>query len=112
MSKNTIHILTIVETRIFIQHNEIQHAKYNIYEYMRANRLINAGGGVMLVIDKTLKSEILECEHFETFDFVIVKIFSAKTSKFKLFGSIYCSSIQNREKLTKYKANDDINHFI
>ena len=66
----------------------------------------------MLIIDKTLKSELLEYEHFETFDLVLVKIFDMKSSKFKIFGSVYCSSIQNREKLIKYKTNDDIKHFI
>ena len=97
MSKNVIYILSLIETNISIRHSKIQHAKYNIYECRRANRLVNAGGGVMLIIDKTLKSEILEYAHFETFDLVLVKIFDMKSSKNKIFGSVYCSSIQNRE---------------
>ena len=109
IKKHNFHVLSVVETNFNKKHDKITNPEFLIYE-KRRNR---EGGGIALYVKKILHSEILEVKTYLTFDSIFVKFFcDDEKTKFKILGSIYCTSIQNPTLLKKYKRNDDIRDLI
>ena len=109
IKKHNFHVLSVVETNFNKKHDKITNPEFIVYE-KRRNR---EGGGIALYVNKILHSEIIEVKTYSTFDSIFVKIFcNDEKTKFKILGSVYCTSIQNPTLLKTCKRNDDIRDLI